>query len=581
MASYRKLDAPRTTKIRGSLVCFSSLVLLCVAVLLCAAGAGFAQNSDNPEPSRIERLFQQEQWQDIAKLPPPAGASPDLYFYYGTALARLERWEEARVAFESGLRANPKDSRFPTELAGVAFKQKKYNEAETWLRRALELAPDDSYANDFLATIYFMRGNVEAALKYWNRAGKPMLESVSSEPTPHTKPVLLDRAFTFSPASTLRLRDLLTTEARIRQLGVFPTSHFELQAREDGKFDLVFRNFERNGCGSNKWECLLLVFGGTPAQTVNFDYFNVRRDAINFHSLFRWDAEKRRVLTQLDTPLAGMAKWHLRLDTDLRNENWSIRSSFSGPAPLLAALNLKREAARVEFTDAVSGRWRWFEATEFSNRSYNNVLAGNLLTPQLLTGGAQLKQTLGADVTLLHFPERRLIVESGGALEVARLWSGNGRDFAKFSGTLRLHWFPQHTGDKYEFEHTVRVGETLGSPPFDELFMFGVLGDSALPVRAHIATRDGKKGSAPLGRNYFLSNWDVTRNFSPISLLKLKVGPFVDAGKITDRDAAFASHEWLWDTGIQAKLQVFGFGVTLSYGRDLRSGRNALLADTR
>ena len=574
MASYRKLDAPRSAKIRGSLIWLPSLLLICVG------STAFGQSPADPEPSRIERLFQQEQWQDIAKLPPPAEASPDLYFYYGTALARLERWEEARAAFESGLRANPKDPRFPTELAGVAFKQKNFPEAETWLRRALHLAPDDSYANDFLATIYFMQGNLEAALKYWNRAGKPMLESVSSDPTPHTKPVLLDRAFAFSPASTLHLRDFLTTEVRIAQLGLFPISHFELQAREDRKFDLVFHNLERNGCGTNKWECLLLVFGGTPAQTVNFDYFNIHREAINFHSLFRWDAEKRRILAELETPVAGMPKWRLRIGPDLRNENWGIRNSFSGPAPSLAALNLKREAAHLDFTDAVSGTWRWSEATELSHRSYDNVLPGNLLTPQLLTGGAQLKQRLGANVTFLHFPERRLIVESGGVVEVARLWSGTGRDLAKFLGTVRLHWFPQHTGDKYELEHTIRVGRTVGNPPFDELFMFGVLGDSALPMRAHIATRDGKKGSAPLGRNYFLSNWDVTRNFSPISLLKLKVGPFVDAGKITDRDAAFASHEWLWDTGIQAKLQVFGFGVTLSYGRDLRSGRNALVADT-
>ncbi len=574
MASYPKLDAPRSANIRGSLIWLPSLLLIC------SAGTAFGQNPADPESSRIERLFQQEQWQDIAKLPPPAGASPDLYFYYGTALARLERWDEARAAFESGLHANPKDPRFPTELAGVAFKQKRYSEAETWLRRALRLSPDDSYAHDFLATIYFMQGNLEAALKYWNRAGKPMLESVSFEPTPHAKPVLLDRAFTFSPASTLRLRDLLTTEVRINQLKVFQNSHFELQAREEGKFDLVFYNLERNGCGGNKWECLLLVFGGTPAQTVNFDYFNIRREAINFRSLFRWDAEKRRILAELGTPLAGMPKWHLRIGTDLRNENWGIRSSFSGPAPLLAALNLKREALRADFTDVVSGRWQWFEATEFSNRSYNNVFPGNLLTPQLLTGGAQLKQTLGANVTLLHFPERRLIVESGGAVEVAGRWSGNGRDFAKVSGTLRMHWFPQHSGDKYELEHTVRAGGTLGSPPFDELFMFGVLGDSGLPMRAHIATRNGKKGSAPLGRNYFLSNWDATRNFSPLSLLKIRVGPFVDTGRITDPDPGLGSHQWLWDAGIQARLQVFGFGVTLSYGRDLRSGRNALVADT-
>ena len=43
------------------------------------------------------------------------------------------------------------------------------------LRRALRLAPRDDYTNNFLATIYFLEGNLDAALKYWNRSGKPLL----------------------------------------------------------------------------------------------------------------------------------------------------------------------------------------------------------------------------------------------------------------------------------------------------------------------------------------------------------------------------------------------------------------------
>jgi len=55
----------------------------------------------------------------------------------------------------------------------------------------------------------------------------------------------------------------------------------------------------------------------------------------------------------------------------------------------------------------------------------------------------------------------------------------------------------------------------------------------------------------------------------------LKLGPFLDTGKITDPGGALGSRKWLWDTGAQVKLLVFGSGVVFSYGKDLRSGNNA------
>ena len=575
MASCRILDTPGYPTIRRSIIRPLCFFLICVTVSL-------AQDSFDPELAKIKQLFQNGQWQEIAKRPPHPGDPRDFYFYYGTALARLQRWDDARTAFESGFRIWPADPRFSTELAGVAFKQGHYAEAQYWLEHSSQVTPDDNYTKDFLATIFFLEGNRDAALKYWNRVGKPRIQSVLYEPTPRADPALLDRALTFSPASVLRLTDLLTSEARTRQLGIFAASQFRLEAQPGGEFDLAIENSERNGCGHNKWECLLLIFGTTPAQTVKFNYFNIGAGAINFHSRYRWDDQKRQIAVELDTPVAGQPKWHLQLGTDLRNENWGIRSTFAGAAPLLAALNLKRESVHADLTDVVSGKWSWSESTEVSHRSYNNVLAGIFLTPQLLTGGAQLKQALGVEMTLLRIPERRLTIESGAVAEVAKLWSANANNFAQFTGTIGLHWFPQHTGEKYELQHTIRLGKTVGDAPFDELFTLGVLGDTALLMRAHIATHAGQKGSAPLGGNYFLSNWDGMRSISPLTRfnVKVKVGPFVDTGKITEPNAALGSQKWLCDTGIEAKIQVFGFGVALSYGRDLRAGHNAFVART-
>src|SRR6266704_776554 len=340
-----------------------SIIRLLWFFLLCST-ALVAQNSSDRELSRIKQFFEDGQWQEIANHPPHPGDPSDLYFYYGAALARLQRWDDAHTAFESAFRIWPADPRFSTELAGVAFKQGRYAEAQHGLEHSLRVVPDDNYTDDFLATIFFLEGNRDAAIKYWNRVGKPRIQSVLYEPTPRADPALLDRALTFSPASVLRLTDLLTSEACTRQLGIFAASQFRLEAQPGGDFDLAIENSERNGCGHNKWECLLLIFGTTPAQTVKFNYFNIGAGAVNFHSRYRWDYQKRQIAVELDTPVAGQPKWHLQLGTDLRNENWGVRSTFAGTAPLLAALNLKRESVHVDFTDVVSGNWSWSESTE-------------------------------------------------------------------------------------------------------------------------------------------------------------------------------------------------------------------------
>jgi hypothetical protein len=94
-------------------------------------------------------------------------------------------------------------------------------------------------------------------------------------------------------------------------------------------------------------------------------------------------------------------------------------------------------------------------------------------------------------------------------------------------------------------------------------------------MRAHIGTRDGRKGSAPLGRDYLLSNWELDKNVYGNGLMSLKLGPFLDSGKITDSTSGLGSQTWLWDLGAQAKVRALGVGVVFSYGKDLRSGNNA------
>ena len=562
---------PRSRTIR-------SLVLL--AALACSGVLALAQTFSAVSPGdlkkKVEHLSAQQRWEDITReLESASTRDADLYYYYGIALAQLGRGNEARTVFLAGLRRRPHDKRFPIELGGLAFKQQDYGQAAAWLRDGLRIDPEDSYANEFLGTVYFLEDNLEAALKYWNRVGKPEIERVSPDPALQIRPSLLDRALDFAPETTLLLPQLRTSQVRVEGLDIFPVARFRLSARETGKFDVVLNFQERNGFGVNKWEALLSTLSGVAYETVYPAYFNLGRSAVNITALIRWDAQKCRVEAGLAGPLHQNPKWRYRLGFDLRNENWEIRESFTGPAPVLGALNLRKEAATAEMYCFNSGRLRWSAGLEFSHRDYRNIVPGTTLSPQLLLTGPQLKQLLTVHYELWRLPEHRFAITSSASSQLARIWSEPSEDFAKLQGDLEAHWFPKSEGEDYETRIQVRAGNLWGQPPFDELYMAGMERDNDLWMRGHIGTSEGRKGSAPLGVRYFLANSDLRKDFYSNGLLTVGMGPFLDTGKIADPSGSLGSRRWLWDTGAQARVRILGVGLSFIYGKDLLTGNNA------
>jgi tetratricopeptide (TPR) repeat protein len=550
--------------------------LLRVFVLLLTAFCCVPGYSQTDLAQEAKQLFDQERWPELVKLLEQAPrVSADLDYYYGVALAHQQCWEEARQSLAAGGQLAPRDKRFPIELAGVAFKQKKYDRARSELRQALRLDPNDEYANEFLATIYFLDGNLEAALKYWNRTGKPEIVDVRSEPALRVRPALLDHALAFAPASTLALDELLASNARLRGLEIFSSYKVELAARPDGKYDAILRAQELNGFGNSKLQALVRIFSGALVEEITPEYYNLHGSAANFISLARFDTDKRRALAAISGPLGDNPKWRYRAGVDLRNENWTVQTSFTGPSVFLGATNLRRESASAEISRFVGARWNWSTGLEISHRDFRNVVPGPALTPDLLAHGYQIRQKAQFTYELWRSPERRLTISSGANSQAGRIWSQPGQSFEKLQGSIRVHWYPRARGDNYEMQWQGSAGKTFGQTPFDELFMLGVERDNDLPLRAHLGTRHGEKGSAPLGHNYFLSNWESARKVYSNGFLTVKLGPFLDTGKILDSSASLGPHKWLFDIGPQAKVNVLGVDVVLLYGKDLRTGNNA------
>lgn len=483
-----------------------------------------------------------------------ASAADDLQ--RGTDLARSGNWEQALVALLDGERQAPRDKRFPLELAGVEYRRNHFAAAKHHLRRALSLDPADAYGNDFLGTLYYLEGNLEAALRYWNRIDKPRLNDVTVAPEPPIDPVLLDSALATAPGAVLRLDELLTTKARLDSLDVFPSYRIEVAAHAEENFDATVRWLELPA-----WMRIASAFGGIAYQTVQPEWHHIGHSGTNWSSLLRWDAQKRRAATGISGPIRHQAKWRYRWYADARSETWN-----SGTAE---DFRLQRLASGLEFEAIPSWRFSWRTGVEVSSRHFDGL-------PQF-HGGSALMYRAAATYELWRIPERRFTLNSAVNADLGRMLSGAGSLFSRGQGSLHARWLPQARGDDYEMNVQFRAGTAQGPVPFDELFMLGVERDNDLWLRGHAGTLDGKKGSAPIGRNYLLANWNFQKQLYRHPFFTVSAGPFLDTGRTNDIFGRSGFRRWLVDSGIQASVKVLGaVRVSLIYGRDLRGGGRAI-----
>lgn len=490
-------------------------------------------------------------------------------------LARRQSWTTAREALLEGERMCPRQKRFPVELAGVAFEQKHYPRAAAWLRKALKLDPKDSYANNLAGTVYLLMGNLPAALKYWNRVDKPQIHSLNFDPDLRVRPLILGRSFAFSPAAEMTLPQYETTRVRLNGLGIFRTYRIELEPMTAGSFDADFHALERNGFGGNRWAAAISTLSGLPYETIYPTYYNIARSAMNFSSLVRWDDQKRRVWVSLSGLLRDLPRRRWKMTFDARNENWAIRHSFTGTAPVLGSLNLQKQAGAFSVTDFVSGRLRWSTGAELSHRSYRNVQDGTALTPNIVLPGMELKYLLSVTGKPIDVPQRRLTLTTSAHSQTARIWSTPSHVFEKLQGSALLRWFPLADSNRWEVRQELRGGGIVGAAPFDELFMLGTERDNPLWLRGDLGTRDGRKGSAPLGTRYLLANSDAYRRIYGNGLINIQAGPLFDVGRMGSPNTSLSTDQWLFDSGIEARITILGTRVVLTWGHDLRSGHNA------
>jgi hypothetical protein len=431
------------------------------------------------------------------------------------------------------------------ESASRAFREERLDDAKRYLRSDLRHNPSDSYASDFLATVYYLQGNTEAALKYWNLAGKPALRNILVDPPLLTNPVLLNRAFTFVPGDIVSLETYRTTQRRLDGAEIFPRHEFTLSPADGDDFDVTLHASEDNGPSFIAW------LRGLPYQTVYPEWSNVHGRTINLRSLLRWDGKKRREQVLLSGPLRQDIGLRYIISLDHRSEDW-IRDNVN--------FTLHKSEIAADVHSIESGRWAWTSGGSLSQRSFTNTWAG----------GTVAKYKGALDYRILDIPEHRLRMDSSADIQLGRFAGSTPRRFEKAEASVAMRWQSRPSGHDDEIRVLLRAGSIFGDPPFDERFAVGMDRDTDLWLHAHSATINGFKGAALIGNSFVLLNTQFDKALCRTNLFQLYLGPLLDIAHVASSSGPS------FDAGIQLRVSVLkSFSVGFSLAADLRSGRAA------
>ena len=367
--------------------------------LPCLAGADDAT-------ARVRALYDGGEYAKAVELAEAAAERPaDLVLYHGLAQARLERYDRARALLEGGRERFPQDKRFPLELAGVAYRQKRLRDAGANLRRALRIDPADEYGNEFLGSLHLLEGNLPAALKYWNRVGKPLVQEVAVTPPANLNAVLRERAIAISGGQIFTLARLRETERNLDRLDIFSSRRIELAPRPDQRYGVTLRLLP-NGSLLSGWPGHFLTLArDLPYEAVHFDRRNIAARAINFESLWRWDSNKRRIALQLAGPLRMTPRFGYRAFLDARDEHWTLTENGQPGGGDLNGLELRRAAFGGDLLVALTPKLQWTTGLRLANRGFSNGDG----SPEF-AGGWSFEQRNELNYPLLDLPERHIRV---------------------------------------------------------------------------------------------------------------------------------------------------------------------------
>lgn len=435
------------------------------------------------------------------------------------------------------------------ELAGVRFAQERWQEASVLAAAALQRDPHDAYAADVLGSSLFLRGNDDGALRAWNIAGKPILDSVRITGLARTRYAHVAQALNLPVDRLLHPDQYSLARRRLQQFPMFASARLSLRPTDDRFAVADIAAVERR------------MLPGSPAQ---------------------WVAATARAGLEREatTSLPGFSG---------QGEVWSARVSWWEHRPAAAL------AFTAPFTSGPRGVWR--VELGWARQTYGPASPADLREDRL-TGSVGLsswvRPNLRADVSLaadswrLSGMERFRTIATIAALEQRWL---DDRVSMSISGG---RWFASDTRAPFGSLAAVIDARTAHEPR--RVVLVGTLGGSVASadappslwngagdgraraplLRAHRLLSDGRIDGAVFGRQLAWASLEGQHWLPRPGIVRLGIAAFMDAAAAGRRPAYAVGLPWQVDVGggWRIRLPLSTGSFRLDYARGLRDAAN-------
>jgi tetratricopeptide (TPR) repeat protein len=499
--------------------------------------------------------------------------SADAYLYLGIAYRHMKEYQKAGDVLNEGSKRYPDDARFHDELANLFLENNDVDAAKTQLKESLKLDANDNFASDQLATIDMSEGEVQSALRSWNKTNRPFINDILHNYYLNFGSWVVRRAVAFNPANTLRYSQWKTTEARLFETRNFSNVGLEIEPTAiPDQYNAVVRT-TRKANGLNEFGFNLIK--GAPIQTSYLDVWDIGKTGINFNSSYRWQTNRRRFQGGLEIPLPVASLTYLDLGDIWRDERWDVSDNIVPPLLPSARFDNKSNGLYIGVRNIPHYRVQLGAGFIYRNRAASGDLPQiftNNLNSGVFSAETDLRIADGTYQNQLHiegFAARQSIIGS------AQFTGG----VAKLSNRVTLS-----RDTRTYLDWSLTGGMENGSIPFENYFELGMDSPGNNILRAHTAALHGKYGHGPMGSEFLLLNTDVERRLATIPFFNtlnipffsVKWELFADAARTWDRTHVFQPSKLLIDVGGGLRFETPTHSLNLVYGRSLRDGQNVL-----
>lgn len=504
-----------------------------------------------------------------------ANPSADIYLELGLAYMRVQEYQRAEDTLKEGSKRYPREPRFHNQLADLFLENNDRDAAKSELHDALTVDPNNNYASDLLATIDMSEGEVQSALRSWNKSGRPYINDILHNYYVTFGSWVVKDAVAFHPSGPLYYSQWKTTESRLFETDNFTNVGLEIEpTKVPDQYNAVVRTTTKTNSLSN---IAFDLVKGSPVETTYFDIWNIGNSGVNFNSDYRWETGRRRADAQFKIPIPLAGLLYLEGGDTWRFERWDLSPTIEPQYRQNARFDYKSIGPRIHLKTIPHYRVELGAGFEYRNRNPKGDLAQLFVNQHklgLFTGQAAFR-------LVDRRYENRLLFEGFAARP-----SIVG-DMRFSGGTAQLDNRVTFSKDtRMYLDWTLKGGTARGQLPIEQYFMLGLDTYSENPLRAHTVSDHGHFGTGPMGTDFVLVNTDIERRLATIPLfdtanipfLTVKWQAFFDGAKTWDRNHVFQPSKLLLDTGGGVRLETPTHALNLIYGRSLRDGHNVFFA---